>query len=107
MEPSRRLTVAQLESIREYLSISVGNKAHQSERNNRKAAAMFYRLNEIGYRFIDEDIDRIKLKEKGFSEKMIENFRQMANAYYDLICVIDDPKYDVYRTKIEKLIEPD
>ena len=99
MKAERDLNEKQYQRIAQLLDSAIGNKEHQHPRDLRRAAVLFYSVNELGYLFVDSNVYEILDKYSTFkySERMREILGSMANACNDLVEGLYNRENEMFR----------
>lgn len=87
MATERNLNQNQLRRITELLDSAIGNKENPHPRDTRRAALLFYSINQLGYQFVDTHVSDIINNHSHFkySETMRDTLGGIANACNDLV----------------------
>ena len=102
---SKRLNEVQVLKIGKILSRAIGNKQHSHTRDLRKAALIFYHVQNLGYAFGELDLEEvIERLEDHYSNSVREDLRLLNNDLYELTLGMNDSILREYRVTEEDLI---
>lgn len=102
---SNRLTDEQLVTIGQRLKLLIGNNENPNQlRDYKKAAVLFYSINNLGYVFYSNELERaIEKSNVYFSEKITEDLKHIAESMTHLNNGLNDSYVNDYKITAKEL----
>jgi hypothetical protein len=107
MATKKTLNQNQLRRLSDLLDIAIGNKDHQHPSDARRAAVLFYSINNLGYQFVDTHVyDIIDNNSRfSYSNSMKKYLGGIANVCNDLVEGLSNSENSMFNITTEEKLQ--